>query len=139
MHTLFAYGTLQLPEVMRAVTGREFAARPARLAHYSRHCLRGRSFPGIRPNPGASVDGLVFLGTDPQTLRQLDAFEDSFYYRDAVTVRLDDGSECTAQAYIVREDSYGLLLPEAWSLEDFRRKHLRRFLSSRAGFSPVSR
>ena len=132
MHTLFAYGTLQLPEVMRAMTGREFAAHPARLEHYSRHRLRGKSFPGIRPNADAFVDGLIFLEIDAQTLRKLDAFEDTFYRREAVSVVRANGIEWAAQAYSVREESYGLLLPEEWCLEDFRRRHLQRFLSSHA-------
>lgn len=128
MHTLFAYGTLQLPEVMRAVAGREFARRPARLDGYSRHRLRGKSFPGIRPNPEASVDGVVFIGLDGQALKALDEFEDSFYRRETVAVAAPEGGGWNAQAYIVREEAYGLLLPEEWSLEDFRRKHLKQFL-----------
>jgi gamma-glutamylcyclotransferase (GGCT)/AIG2-like uncharacterized protein YtfP len=130
MHHLFAYGTLQLPEVMLAVAGRAFAARPARLDHYSCHRLRGKSFPGIRPNPGCSTAGLLFLRLDAPALRRLDEFEDSFYRREAVTATAADGAEWAAQAYVVREESYGLLLPEEWSLAEFRRKHLERFLLS---------
>ena len=128
MRNLFAYGTLQLPEVMRAVTGRAFVAHSARLDDHSRHCLRGKSFPGIRPNPGHSVNGMVFLGIDEESLRKLDAFEDDFYRRDSVTVIAGNGGEWAAQAYIVREEAYGLLLPEEWDLQRFRRECLERFL-----------
>lgn len=128
MHNLFAYGTLQLPEVMLAVTGRTFPAHAARLRHFSRHRLRGKSFPGIRPAPGAAVDGLLFVGIDAQTQQRLDEFEDSFYRRETVAVITADGVEWTAQAYVTEESAFGLLLPEEWQLEDFRRQRLDRFL-----------
>lgn len=128
MLNLFAYGTLQLPEVMLAVTAQVPTSHPARLVGFSRHRLLGKSFPGIRPNPNASVDGLLFINIDAQTLNKLDAFEDDFYRREPVTVITAAGTEWPAQAYIVEESAYDLLLPEAWSLEDFKRQHLNRFL-----------
>ena len=132
MHRLFVYGTLQLPAVMFAVTGKVFKALPARLDDYSRHRLRGKSYPGIRPNPGSSVEGLLVTGIDEESLRNLDGFEDSCYRRDAVTAITAEGGEWTAQAYVMREESVGLLLPEAWSLEEFQRKHLSLFLQHHA-------
>ncbi len=132
MHRLFAYGTLQLPEVMLAVTGRAFAAHAARLDHFSRHRLRGKSFPGIRPAPGSSVHGLLFVGIDTPAQQRLDDFEDSFYRREPVTVATADGKEWKAQAYVVQEPYFGLLLPEEWSLEDFERRHLGGFLRNHA-------
>jgi len=128
MHNLFAYGTLQLPEVMLAVAGRTFPAHAARLRDFSRHRLRGKSFPGIRPAPGAAVDGLLFVGLDAQTQRRLDEFEDSFYRRETVAVTTVDGVEWLAQAYVIEESAFGLLLPEEWRLEDFQRHRLDRFL-----------
>ena len=128
MHNVFVYGTLQLPEVMLAVTGRTFPALPARLAHYARHRLRGKSFPGIRPSPGASVDGLLYLGIDAPAQQRLDEFEDDFYRREPVTVTTADGAEWAAQAYVTREECYGLLLAEEWSLAEFRRTSLPGFL-----------
>lgn len=128
MRKLFAYGTLQLPEVMRAVTGRDFPARPARLPGYARRRLRGRSFPGICPAPGASADGLLFDGIDAQTLARLDAFEDDFYRRETLPVFTPDGAAWAAEVYVIRAECLGLLLPEEWSLDEFRRSQLQGFL-----------
>jgi len=128
MRPIFVYGTLQLPEVMFAVTGKKFDTLPARLDGYSRHRLRGRSYPGIRPEPGGSVEGLLAVGIDADSLRKLDEFEDSFYRRDSVNVITAEGREWQALAYVMREEAYGLLLPEPWSLEEFQRQHLDRFL-----------
>jgi len=128
MSKLFAYGTLQVPEVMLAVTGKTFVSHPARLNHYARRCLRGKSYPGLCPAPGLSVDGLVFVGIDAQTQQRLDEFEDVFYRREPLRVSLADGTEWMAQTYVMREEFHGLLLPEEWSLAEFKRTGLPQFL-----------
>jgi gamma-glutamylcyclotransferase (GGCT)/AIG2-like uncharacterized protein YtfP len=76
------------------------------------------------------VEGTVFFGIDAESLKRLDEFEDSFYRREAVQVVGTEGGERMAQAYIVREEAYGLLLPEEWSLEEFEHQHMQRFLHS---------
>ncbi|MFM8333492.1 MAG: gamma-glutamylcyclotransferase family protein [Candidatus Methylumidiphilus sp.] len=128
MPHVFAYGTLQLPKVLLAVTRRAFFSRPARLDHYARHRLRDRSFPGIRPSPGASVDGLLLLDVDSLAQQRLDRFEDAFYRLEEVTVATEDGATWPAVAYVVREESYDLLLPEDWNLEEFEQNDLPKFL-----------
>lgn len=128
MHNVFVYGTLQIPEVMYAVTRQTLASQPARLDDYARHRLRGKSFPAIRPAPGASVSGRLFRDVDEQALQDLDEFEDDFYRREVVKVTTADGAEWLAEAYVIREEALGLLLPEDWNLEDFGRKQLAGFL-----------
>ena len=131
MRHFFAYGTLQLPAVMLAVTGRRYAAFPARLEGYARRRLRDKSYPGIRPADAAAVDGLLYLDLDDDALQKLDAFEDAFYHRTSVQVsaaRLD----WPAQAYVLRKEAYGLLLPEEWQLADFAQHDLTRFLREHA-------
>jgi len=128
MRKLFAYGTLQLPEVMLTVTGRTFPAQPARLDGYARHRLRGKSYPGICPAPGAAVDGLLLVGLDAEAQQRLDDFEDDFYRRESVQILTADGADWAAQTYVIREECRGLLLPEEWSLAEFRRTQLRGFL-----------
>jgi gamma-glutamylcyclotransferase (GGCT)/AIG2-like uncharacterized protein YtfP len=132
MRNLFAYGTLQLPEVMQAVTSRSFPAMPARLDGYSRHCLRGKSYPGIRPAAGASVAGLLFTGVDAQSWQRLDEFEDHFYRRETLQVIASDGIGWPAETYIIPVAFYGLLLPEEWSLAEFQHHRLSAFLHRHA-------
>jgi gamma-glutamylcyclotransferase (GGCT)/AIG2-like uncharacterized protein YtfP len=132
MRNLFAYGTLQLPEVMQAVTGRRFPALPARLDGYSRHCLRGKSYPGIRPAAGASVAGLLFTGIDAHAWQRLDEFEDDFYQRESVQVIASDGACWPAEIYKIPVAFYSLLLPEEWNLAEFERHRLSAFLRDHA-------
>lgn len=125
---LFAYGSLQLPEVMLAVTGLSLRGEPARLPGFARYCIVGKSYPGIRPQPGAVVEGLLFGAIDAGTWARLDCFEDDFYQREAVTVTTPDGHAHAAQAYLVAPESYGLLTGQAWSLEGFEQRDLASFL-----------
>ncbi len=123
MLNFFAYGTLLLPEVMLAVTGRSFASRMAILGGFARYRIRGQSFPGIFPEPGASVTGLVYWEIDGLALDRLDAYEDAFYHRETVAISTAAGVGWAAETYVINEESHGLLLREDWCFENFRRQY----------------
>ena len=132
---VFAYGTLQIPEVMRAVTGGESPAEPARLEGYARYGLAGLSFPGLRLQPGAVTDGLLYSGIDAAALRRLDEFEDDFYRRETLGVINASGDTVAAEVYVVPPEHYGLLIEQPWDLEEFRRTGLGAFMGRcRAGW-----
>lgn len=126
---LFAYGTLQIPEVMEAVTGAAFPSRPARLEGYARYRLKDRAFPGLRREPGARAEGLLFEGIDAEALRRLDAFEDDFYRRETLAVLGADGKPVAAEVYVVPPEHYSLLVYQPWDLEEFRRAALGGFMA----------
>lgn len=142
---LFAYGTLMLPEVMRAVAGREFPGRPARLAGYARYRLHGKPYPGLRPQPDAVTDGVLYGGLDEIAWRLLDRYEDDCYQRLSLLVELDGGQfpllpgegqgegslKAAADVYVMKPEFYPQLTAEPWSAEAFRRQHLASFLSNR--------
>jgi len=117
--TVFAYGTLQVPEIMAAVAGRLFPSYPACLHDYARYSLKGRSYPGIRQHPGALTHGLLYAGIDAQSLRRLDEFEDEFYRRQTLPVTTASGETEQAQVYVVAPEHYELLASRPWNLDDF--------------------
>lgn len=127
--SLFAYGTLQLPEVLQAVAGRDFPGQSARLQGYACYALRGQIYPGIRPWPGAVTAGILYGGLDAAVWRQLDAYEDAIYRRKVLTVLADDGQHHEAAVYVVRPACYGHLSARSWSVAAFRRHHLQRYLA----------
>jgi len=103
--SLFAYGTLQLRQILGALCGPPFcdaspeqaprgqaAARyegePARLVGYRCTQVRDHAYPGIRPRAGASTPGRLFRNLDPHQWRVLDVFEGELYARTAVQVEL---------------------------------------------------
>lgn len=129
MFKLFAYGTLQLPEVMRAVTGGIFPSQPARLPHYARYRIRNRVYPGLRKEPGSFTDGLLYEALSASAIKDLDAFEDDFYRRETLTVATLDEVQTDAEVYVVPPAHYRLLLDRSWDLEQFKQTRLSEFLT----------
>ncbi len=124
---VFAYGTLMFREVVAAVTGLALTGTPARLEGYARFRVRGAVYPGIRPVPGARVDGMLYSDVSARSLRLLDVFEGDLYRRQAVIV--DAGGEpLSAEAWVVRPSRERLLTDRPWEPEPFRRRHLSRYL-----------
>ena len=73
--TLFVYGTLREPRLVRELTGRTFPIRPATLFDHER-ITPARGFPYVVPRTGATVEGLLLDDIDPRSLARLDAYEE---------------------------------------------------------------
>lgn len=85
--SLFAYGTLQFPEVLIELLGRCPRFVPAALPGWRAAVLPGLVYPGLVPAPGVSAPGVVLTGLTAAEWRILDAYEDEQY--DLRSVRLD--------------------------------------------------
>lgn len=134
---LFVYGTLLVPKIWNAVTHcPDLASHAAELAGYTNYRVRGADYPGIveTPESVALVNGRVFLDVSDTALRRLDAYEDSFYERRTLTVRLADGSEVEADAYCVPVEKAPVILSNAvWTLAWFEDHALDSFWTSAFG------
>lgn len=128
---LFCYGTLQVPAVMKAVTGRTFSVIPAELPDYAIYRVREADYPGIIHTVDDRTSGLLCSGLTARDLKTLDRFESDFYRRTKVTVVTEEDEVLRAWAYIVPSDHREYLTEEPWRLEDFIEHHLDRFM---AGF-----
>ncbi len=126
-HHLYAYGTLQVSEVLRQVIGRGVASRPALLEDYARYRLRHRLYPGIVEHRGGRVTGLVYSSIDAHEMERLDAYEGSLYERRALTLWVE-GQKIEAQGYVLRSEHRGQLSQDPWNLEAFNREHLAGYL-----------
>ena len=125
---VFAYGSLQIPAVMHAVTRRYLASRPARLEGYARYRLKRRSYPGLRRRSGAATEGMLYCGVDGLTLTRLDRFEDNFYRRQTLRVVIAPDGVVPAQVYVIPPRYYRLLQPGRWSLRQFQSTALKAYL-----------
>jgi gamma-glutamylcyclotransferase (GGCT)/AIG2-like uncharacterized protein YtfP len=125
---VFTYGTLEIPEVVEALTGRRFPWREASLQGYARFLLRGRVYPAVVPSPGDAVAGRVYGGVDPRSLRVLDVFEDEIYQRLRLPVRAAGGSRLETWVWVLRSGHHGLLGREPWDRGRFAERHLSDFL-----------
>lgn len=120
---LFAYGTLQFPDIMAAVTGRERTGKWAVLDGYARFGIRDEPFPGIVPSEPHRVEGVLYTGVTPAERRRVDIFEGDPYHRETVTVRLpEDGTWMEAITYVIRPRWRTVLSPSGWDPEEFARR-----------------
>lgn len=128
MANLFAYGTLRIPEVFRAVTGRSLPARPATLAGYARYRLRGLGYPGLIAEAGAVTEGLLITGIGSRELARLDAFEDAFYRRVTLRLSIGAGQLVSADVYVIPAEHRDLIDPRPWLLDAFMQDEGQEFL-----------
>lgn len=126
--SLFCYGTLQSPLVMKAVTGAEYSGKEATLPEWARYRFQKTEYPGIIEEQGASVNGKLYWGITPDAIEKLDDFEGDKYERINVEVTLADGSKETAAAYAVKEECKGLLSSDYWDFDRFLQNGLERFI-----------
>ncbi len=124
---VFTYGTLQVPAVMFAVTGRRFTATPAVLPCYRRLNIAGKTYPGIIEDESAETCGRLYSDIDQAALVLLDKFEDVLYSRRAVQV-IVDGEVIPACTYVVNHKYRDMLGTEEWDLHDFEERHLPAYL-----------
>jgi gamma-glutamylcyclotransferase (GGCT)/AIG2-like uncharacterized protein YtfP len=132
--SLFAYGTLEIPAVMEAVSGRRFAQREASVRGFARHRLRGRLYPAAVEAPGERLAGRLYQGVDAATLARLDRFEGAEYERCRVEAELAHGARAPAELYVLAERERGALLPEPWERDLFVARHLAAYLERCAAF-----
>ena len=132
---LFAYGTLELPEVMEALLGRGLPQRSARLEGFERRLVRDRPYPGIVPRAEACVAGVLYDGLEADALARLDHFEGSLYERREVRVRVARAGALPAWTYVLREAHHLRLSDEPWDADRFRALHLDEYVAFGAELS----
>ncbi|MCB0358703.1 MAG: gamma-glutamylcyclotransferase [Bdellovibrionales bacterium] len=126
--TLFAYGTLMLPEVFREVTGEDLPGESARAVGYHRSLLSGKIYPGMLADPHSVTEGVLYHGVSADSMAWLERFEDKLYERSWITVQDSAGRSCAAFAYIVPEHAAQVLSAEPWDTAAFRVQHLASYL-----------
>jgi gamma-glutamylcyclotransferase (GGCT)/AIG2-like uncharacterized protein YtfP len=124
--TVFCYGTLLFPDVMRAVCGAVPAARPATAIGWARYRVRKEVFPALVPQPGARTAGALF-DVDAGALARLDAFEGPLYLRREIEIECAGGARVAAQAWVLVPGREAELTREPWEPEAFAASELRAF------------
>jgi gamma-glutamylcyclotransferase (GGCT)/AIG2-like uncharacterized protein YtfP len=118
---LFAYGTLQFPEVLAALLDRVPDGVPGTAPGWRAARLRGRSYPGLAPGRG-HAPGVLLTGLSELEWRILDGYEDEEY--DLVAVELSGPVQALAYRYHKLE----LVLAEDWSATEFADRQLAAFV-----------
>ncbi len=135
---IFAYGTLLIPDVMYAVTTREFRFIDAILRGYARFTVKGESYPGIIPATHAVTVGIIYFDVDKLSLERLDAFEGDLYQRTPILAEMKGGEIFNAETFVIKPKFRGYLSSKEWNVKEFTRKHLEAFLETYSGFQKNS-
>jgi len=110
---------------MKLVTGLNLPFVPARLNGYQCLKIKNRTYPGIIKNPSQFIDGILYKEVSAHALVLLDQFEDILYERLLVDVV---GETQQAFVYVIKDEYSHRLDEQAWSLEEFKRKYLNKYL-----------
>lgn len=125
---LFCYGTLCVPDIMRRVSGSLPVSVSSTLLDYACYGLTGLVYPGIVPEKGARVSGVLYQGVSRPQLAKLDAYEGEQYRRVLGWLSTGEGQRARAWIYVLQPRYYHRLTGQAWSLEHFRREQLPLYL-----------
>ena len=128
--SVFAYGTLEISDVMEAVTGRAFDSAEATVKGYVRFLLKGRIYPGITSAPESEISGRVYFDLTREALSMLDEFEDEVYVRKLIPVQTVKGNWLNAYAYIIEPQNRGVLSGNPWIREKFADEFLASYLAA---------
>lgn len=129
--SVFCYGTLLFPEVMRLVSGIGEAGRPALAPGWARYRVRGEAFPALVEQAGARTRGAVFERVGAEALARLDAFEGALYLRRALEVEYEGGARGRAQAWVLAPQHAHVLTREPWDPDAFAASELRALVRCR--------
>ena len=133
---LFTYGTLTFNEVMFHLIGRQVFSEKAIVRGYSSFILKGKNFPGLRINKTNSLTkGVLYTGLKDSDWETLDQFEDSFYQREVLSIKLENGSTRDAFTYVIRSENYSILSQHDWNSDYFEEKFLDSYLNMILGFN----
>jgi gamma-glutamylcyclotransferase (GGCT)/AIG2-like uncharacterized protein YtfP len=133
---LFAYGTLQFPDVLTALIDRVPQAQAASVTGWRAAALAGRSYPGLVA-ARSTATGLVLAGLRSQESQLIDDFESGPYA--LLQLTLDDSR--SAWAYVWTDQA--AVLPDNWSRQYFADARLAAFVvqcrSWRASYEAAGR
>lgn len=117
MTTLFFYGTLRYPALLKLVLGREITLVPGELPRHRTVWAAGESFPMIIPDGSGRAPGVLALDLTPDDIARLDFYEGAFAYDlEEVSVETADGA-VPALVYFCHDAPWR---PGAdWDLEDW--------------------
>ncbi|WP_051728438.1 gamma-glutamylcyclotransferase family protein [Nocardia brasiliensis] len=119
--SLFAYGTLQFPQMLEVLLGRVPTLTPAAAVGWRAAALPGLLYPGLVPQADAVAHGVVITGLTPGEWRTLDTFEDDDY--DLRPIPLRD-APIAPWTYVWT----GPVAQDNWDAPTFARTHLASFV-----------
>lgn len=117
-----------VPEVMFALTAKQFRQEAAMLYGYACYSLRDRIYPGLIAEKNKQASGVLYYDLDQESIDILDWFEDKLYIKQLVSVRTPDNKTFPAYAYKIADKYQQLVLERVWDFSLFQQQHLQHYL-----------
>jgi gamma-glutamylcyclotransferase (GGCT)/AIG2-like uncharacterized protein YtfP len=133
--SLFTYGTLLFPEVLRALIGRVPQSQIASADGWRVAALKNRTYPGLVATPRVIAHGRLLTGLSGEEWRLLDNFEDRRYELWQLTLLGGKNS----LAYVWVDDTEAC--SNTWDFQSFALTHLPAYVercAARHGRSQTS-
>jgi len=124
-----------IPDVMYAVTTREFRFINATLRGYARFTVKEASYPGIIPEKDAVTEGIIYCNVDELSLERLDEFEGDLYQRTPIRAETERGKILNAETYVIKPETRDYLSLQKWDVKEFVQNSLETFLNTYQGFT----
>lgn len=131
--SIFVYGTLCSPAVLRVLLGRvPMLQSPAFLTGYQRHPVIGQVFPGMIPSLDPKIQttqGVLLQALNSKEMNVLDYFEGDEYERRDVTVSFQ-GIMKETQTYVWSNPVAELDIEKEWDYYQFCNEKLDWYLAT---------
>jgi gamma-glutamylcyclotransferase (GGCT)/AIG2-like uncharacterized protein YtfP len=134
---LFTYGSLMCEDIMRNVAGARLRCTPATLSGFRRFLVKDEAYPGVVPDHGGAVPGIVYHGIDSAGWQRLDLFEGTMYQRRPVAIRYEDGREAVVDCYLFRSEFAHRLTATEWNFAAFLQSGKAVFEDQYCGFKAI--
>lgn len=125
-HSLFVYGTLQLPEKLQTILGKIPSLTPAMLTGYRVGLVARADFPGIVPARDSSVQGQLLSPLSQDDLVKLDRYEGELYHRIRVDVATGNGIR-NVWTYCIVPWARERVTTQEWSIDQYRQRKQPRW------------
>ncbi len=137
MLNIFTYGSLMCRDIMFKVAGCRLGFSQATLTNFLRSKIRDEEYPGIVPQRGSVVTGIIYFDLSAESINRLDIFEGELYRRQKVEVITENNSSVAAMTYVIKPRYEDLLTGEEWSFSEFLAIGKKKFEESYTGFQDV--
>lgn len=137
MINLFTYGSLMCSDIMLHAAGQQTNFAKATLKNFFCSKIRDREYPGIIPQAGTIVSGVLYYNLESEAIRRLDVFEGEMYQRQNVDISTNKDESTKAMAYVIKPQHVDLLTGEEWNFEDFLTMGKEKFIETYFGFQDI--
>lgn len=117
-------------EIVKSLTGKTFQTKFGLLHGYNQFAIRDEGQSAMIPFPDRSVDGVVYLDVDDESLAVLDGFQGNRFVREEVSIEGEGGEWLEATAYCLKLSRKQILSKDEWDEDVYREKYLKKVLGT---------